>query len=222
MYQAVILDVDGTLVDSNDAHARAWVDAFAESGRRVPFERVRPHIGMGSDKLLPAAIGIDLESEEGRALAARRREIFQRRYLDAVKPTRGASELLNWFRDERLKLVVASSAEEEELRDLLRIAGATRLVEGAASRDEAPQSKPDPDIVRAALARTGCPPQEVMMLGDTPYDVEASLRSGIGIVALRCGGWNDDALRGAVAIYDDPEDLLDHYPLSPFKRPLPV
>jgi len=100
MYRAVIFDVDGTLVDSNDAHARAWIDAFAESGRRVEFGRVRPLIGMGSDKLLDAVAGIDNESEEGRRLARRRREIFERHYVSTIKPTPGAAELIAALRDE--------------------------------------------------------------------------------------------------------------------------
>jgi len=222
MYRAVILDVDGTLVDSNDAHARAWVDALAESGRMVPFARVRPLIGMGGDKLLAAAAGLDADSAEGQALAARRRKIFEERYIQFVRPTRGAADLVTWLRDERMTLAVASSAEAEELRDLLRIAGAIKLVENAASADDASRSKPDPDIVRAALARTGCAAQDAVMLGDTPYDVEAAHRTGVGIIALRCGGWTDDALGGALAIYDDPAELVERYALSPFKRPLPV
>src|SRR5438067_1297912 len=222
MYRAVILDVDGTLVDSNDAHARAWVDALAESGRTVPFARVRPLIGMGSDKLLAAAAGIDAESPEGQAVAAARRKIFEARYIATVRPTRGAAELVTWLRDERMTLVVASSAEAGELRDLLRIAGVAKLVDSMASSDDASRSKPDPDIVRAALGRTGCAAQDAVMIGDTPYDIEAARRSGVGTIALRSGGWHDDALAGALAIYDDPADLLERYALSPFKRPLPV
>jgi len=223
MYRAVIFDVDGTLVDSNDAHARAWIDAFAESGRRVEFARVRPLIGMGSDKLLDAVAGIDNESDEGRRLARRRREIFERHYVSTIKATPGAAELIAALRDERMTVVVASSAERDELHDLLRIAGVSKLIEDATTSDDASRSKPDPDIVRAALARTGCRAQEAVMIGDTPYDIEAAGRSGIGTIALRCGGWwRDDALRKAIAIYDDPAELLEKYALSPFKRPLPV
>jgi HAD superfamily hydrolase (TIGR01509 family) len=215
----VILDVDGTLVDSNDAHARAWVDALAASGRHVELSRVRPLIGMGSDKLLAAAAGIDADSAEGRALASRRGDIFERAYLPSLQPTRGAQRLLESLRDDRMTLVVASSAEPGELRDLLRIAGATQLVAAFAPSDDVARSKPDPDIVQAAIARSGCPPQDVIMIGDTPYDVEAAGRAGIAIVALRSGGWRDEDLRGAAAVYDDPQDLLDHYDVSPFKRP---
>jgi len=122
-----------------------------------------------------------------------------------------------------MTVVVASSAERDELHDLLRIAGVSKLIEDTTTSDDASRSKPDPDIVRAALARTGCRAQDAVMIGDTPYDIEAAGRSGIGTIALRCGGWwRDDALRKAIAIYDDPAELLEKYALSPFKRPLPV
>jgi HAD superfamily hydrolase (TIGR01509 family) len=222
MYKAVIFDVDGTLVDSNDAHASAWADAFAESGRTVAFERVRPLIGMGGDKLLAAAAGISADSDEGRRIASRRREIFQQRYLSSVRPTPGGKELVTWLRDEQMTVVVATSADPDELQELLRIAGVRKLIEDTTSSRDASRSKPDPDIVHAALVRTGCRPQGAVMIGDTPYDIEAAGRSGIGTIAVRCGGWPDEALRAAIAIYDDPADLLERYALSPFMRPLPV
>ena len=221
MYRAVIFDVDGTLVDSNDAHATAWVMALAERGRRVTFSRVRPLIGMGADKLLPEVAGIAADSPEGQAIDARRREIFQS-FLPHLTPTRGAKDLLEWLRDDRLTLAVASSASKPELHALLRVAGMDKLIDSTTSSDAANRSKPDPDIVKAALDRTGCPPAEVIMIGDTPYDVQAALRAGIEIIALRCGGWTDAELTGAIAIYADPADLLEHYDLSPFKRPAPL
>jgi HAD superfamily hydrolase (TIGR01509 family) len=222
MFRAVIFDVDGTLVNSNDAHANAWVMALAERGRRVEFSRVRPLIGMGGDKLLPEVAAIAADSPEGLAIDTRRREIFKSEFLPHLKPTRGAKDLLEWLRDDRLTLAVASSASQSELDDLLRVAGAEKLMESTTSSDDASRSKPDPDIVKAALDRTGCPPDDVIMIGDTPYDVEAALRAGIAIIALRCGGWPEPELTGALAIYTDPADLLDHYDLSPFRRPAPL
>jgi HAD superfamily hydrolase (TIGR01509 family) len=222
MYRAVIFDIDGTLVDSNDAHAQAWVQAFAESGRHVEFSRVRPLIGKGGDKLLPEVAGISIDSPEGQALATRRREILQRAFLPHLKPTRGAHALLERLRDDRMKLVVATSADASEVQELLRVAGGSKLIESATSSDDAARSKPDPDIVRAALHETGCPASDVIMIGDTPYDVKAALRAGLQIIALRSGGWSDADLKGAMAIYDDPADLLEHYDRSPFKRPASV
>jgi len=154
MYRAVIFDVDGTLVDSNDAHAHAWVLAITDSGRRVEFSRVRPLIGMGGDKLLPEVTGLSIDSPEGKAIAPKRQEIFRRDFLPHLQPTRGAQRLLESLRDDHKTLVVASSAEE--------------------------------------------------------------------IIGLRSGGWSDEELKGAIAVYADPVDLLEHYDLSPFKRPLPV
>jgi HAD superfamily hydrolase (TIGR01509 family) len=222
MYHAVIFDVDGTLVDSNDAHAHAWAMALAERGRRVEFSRVRPLIGMGGDKLLPEVAGVSADSPEGQAIDARRREIFRSEFLPHLEPMPGARDLLEWLRGDRLTLVVASSASKSELQDLLRVAGAEKLMESTTSSDDAERSKPDPDIVKAALDRTGRPAAEAIMIGDTPYDVEAALRAGVEIIALRCGGWSDRELTGAIAIYAHPADLLEHYDASPFRRPAPL
>lgn len=208
---AVIFDVDGTLVDSNDAHAHAWVDALAEAGHAVPFARVRPLIGMGGDKLLPKVTGIDPESPEGKRIAERRGAILLERYVPHLQPTRGARELLRRLRADGHRLYVATSAKREELEPLLRIAGGGRLFEETTSSDDARNSKPDPDIVAAALRQTGGPASDAVMIGDTPYDVEAATRAGVRIIALRSGGWDGDRLAGAVAVYDDPHDLLQKY-----------
>jgi HAD superfamily hydrolase (TIGR01509 family) len=222
MYRAVIFDVDGTLVDSNDAHAQVWVNALAVHGRRVEFSRVRPLIGMGGDKLLPKVAGIDVDSPEGQAIDATRREIFERDFLPHLQPTRGARQLLEWLRDQRMTLVVATSAQAAELDALLRVADAQKFFEATTSSDDADRSKPDPDIVKAALGRTGCPATEAIMIGDTPYDIEAARRAGVDVIALRSGGWNDSGLAGAAAIYSDPADLLERYDFSPFAVPAPL
>lgn len=216
--RGVLLDVDGTLVDSNDAHARAWVAALAEQGIRVKREEVRRLIGMGGDKLLPAIADIDAESPLGTALSSRRSEIFLERYLPALSAFPEALALLQRMRADGLTLVAASSAKADELGPLLSLVGTGDLLQAATSSDDAERSKPDPDIVKAAMRRTGLPAGELVMLGDTPYDVEAATRAGIRIIALRCGGWNDDGLRGAAAIYDGPADLLARYDESMLAR----
>ena len=215
MYRAVLFDIDGTLVDSNDAHTRAWVEALAEHGVDVPFDRVRRLIGMGGDKLLPAATGIEEDSPQGEKISKRRRELFKERHLPSLRPCRGARDLLEHMRRHGLRLVVASSAKKDELQGLLEVCGADGLIEERTSSDDAEHSKPDPDIVRAALENLALPPGEVVMLGDTPYDVEAAGRAGVGVIALRCGGWTDRDLAGALAVYDDPADLLARYGSSP-------
>jgi HAD superfamily hydrolase (TIGR01509 family) len=208
--KGVIFDVDGTLVDSNDAHTRAWVDVLAEFGYQVPYERVRPLIGMGGDKVLPILTGVSADDLQGKRITERREEIFAERYLPHVRPLPGARDLLVRLRKEGLRLAVASSSKEEMLKKLLALVGAEDLLEAKTSSDDAENSKPDPDIVQAALRRLGEPADSVVMVGDTPYDIEAATRAGLKTIAFRCGGWKDTDLRGAFEIYDGPADLLQH------------
>lgn len=213
--RGVILDLDGTLVDSNDAHAQAWVDAFAEAGYNVPFERVRSLIGMGGDKLLPITIGVEKESDEGQRLDERRGEFFKARYLPEIRPFPEVAALLQRMKQDGHRLVVASSSKEDDLERLLEIAGVTDYVDDYTSADDVAESKPSPDAVHAALDKLGTTPAQTIMLGDTPYDVEAAHHAGVPIIALRSGGWGDADLEGAVAVYDDPADLLARYDASP-------
>jgi HAD superfamily hydrolase (TIGR01509 family) len=217
----VLLDVDGTLIDSNDAHAHAWVRALAEAGVRVEYAAVRRLIGKGGDKLLPEVSGIDAESPQGKAISDRRGDIFQTEYLPKLKPFPGVKELLARMKRAGLKLAVASSAKKGELKALLKVCGADEFIEASTSSDDAENSKPDPDIVHAALRQLGHPPEVVILLGDTPYDVEASLKAGVRVVAVRCGGWGDADLGGAVRVYDDPADLLARFDESPFAADTP-
>jgi HAD superfamily hydrolase (TIGR01509 family) len=212
----VLLDIDGTLIDSNDAHARAWVAALAAHGYDVPFEKVRPLIGKGGDKILPELTGLDPESGEAERISETRSEIFLERELPHLEPTPGARDLLEHMRGRGLELVVATSAKAEEVDRILAQAGVADLIQAASSSDDAERSKPDPDIVQAALRKAGRPASHAAMLGDTAYDVEAAARARVPAVALRCGGWTDYGLRGALAIYDHPADLLAHYDESPF------
>lgn len=216
--RAVILDVDGTLVKSNDAHAHAWVRALAEGGLEVPYERVRALIGMGGDKVIPALTGLDPHGTSGKLISDRRRRFFALDYVPLLNPQPGARHLLLLLREHGVRRVVASSAEDSELEGLLRIAGVEDLVEDSVSKDEAGRSKPDPDPVRAALDHLGLPADEVIMIGDTPYDIEAAAKVGVRTIALRCGGWSAQDLANAVAVYDDPQDLANDYDASPLAR----
>lgn len=213
-----MLDVDGTLVDSNLAHAQAWVDVFHEFGYDVALDKVQRLIGMGADKLLPTAIGVEKHSAEGGRLAERRKAIFHERYLPTLRPTRGARELLERLRCEPLRLAIASSAERQELAALLKIVDADDLVDDAASSEQVQGSKPDPDLVQVALGKLGLAARAVLMLGDTPYDVQAANRASVGTIALTCGGWRAEELRGALTVYADPADLLAHFDVSPLRR----
>ena len=214
MLQGVIFDIDGTLVDSNDAHAQSWVDTFAQAGYNVPFDVVRPLIGMGADKLLPKTIGIKHDGEQGKKLLKRRSEIFRKEYLPDLRPLEGSRALVQRVRSDGLKPIVATSAKDEELEGLLRAATVADLMEERATSSDAKRSKPDPDIVDAAIDEAEIEPANLVMIGDTPYDIEAAGRADVRAIAFRSGGWSDEDLRGAVEIYDGPADLLAHYDAS--------
>jgi phosphoglycolate phosphatase-like HAD superfamily hydrolase len=214
--KGVILDVDGTLVDSNDQHALAWRDAFRRATREFPLERIRRLIGAGGDKLYHELTGEDVGSAEGQATSADCKKIFQQVYLPQVRSFARSKELVQRFQHAGLKLAVASSARPQDLEALLKIAGVPELKEMSTTSDDADRSKPDPDVVQVALDKLKLRPEETLMLGDTPYDIESGRRAGVAVVAVRSGGWGDADLSDAVAIYDDPADLLEKFDDSPF------
>jgi len=218
-WSAVLFDIDGTLVDSNDAHAHAWVKAFAEAGIGVEFQKVRCAIGMGGDKLMPAVADVQADSPLGHRISERRSEIFKAEYLAQLRPFRGAGTLVSAIKTLGFDTVAASSAKRDELAALLKIAGALSLLGDAASGDDAEESKPEPDIIHAALKNTGAAAADALMIGDTPYDIEAAARAGVRTIAFRCGGWDDAALAGAIAIYDGPWELLGRLDESPVAHP---
>jgi HAD superfamily hydrolase (TIGR01509 family) len=211
----VIFDVDGTLLDSNGAHAQAWVQALAESGHSVRYDEVQPLIGMGADKVLPILAGIDAHGATARLIGERRKRCFLDN-LPLLSPQPGARHLVQLIRDRGQAIAVASSASAEELRQLLMAADVAELIgDIIVSKDDAEASKPDPDIVAAALQRLALQPGEVVMIGDTPYDIEAAHALGMGTIALRCGGWSSLELANALAVYDTPQDLANDYEASP-------
>lgn len=220
----VILDVDGTLIDSNDAQAHAWVDAMASQGHDVPFEKVRPLIGMGGDKVLPEVLGIEKDSEEGKQISAKRKEFVKTRYLSTIKSFPQAKELLEYMHNCGLKLVIATSAEPDEIEQTLKIVGphVQSQMEKQTTSKDAKQSKPDPDVMKVALEKSGFSADEVVMIGDTPYDLEAAAKAGVKSIAFRSGGWEDKDLAQAIAIYTDTADLLAHYDTSPLAIGIPL
>jgi HAD superfamily hydrolase (TIGR01509 family) len=216
--RGVIFDIDGTLVDSNRAHAESWAETLRNFGYSVTADEVQPLIGMGGDKLLPKLIGVDIESDAGRQYSEHRARLFFEKYFPSLRVFPGVRALAERLRDDGHVLVVASSASEEELEKLLGLAGIKDLLTDATSSDDAERSKPDPDIVQAAIRQSGLPASQLVMIGDTPYDVEAAGRAGVRIIAVRTGGWDDRALAGASAIYDDVSALLAGYEDSIFSR----
>ena len=217
MIHTVLLDVDGTLIDSNESHARAWADTLRAHGwDKVTWQEIMPLIGMGGDKLLPRVIGVKIDSPQGKKLAKERTEHFLTAYAPTIRAFNRTRELLEAFRDRGLKRVIATSARENELDTLLERAGVADLITRETTSDDANgKSKPEPDIILAALGKANAAPDEAIMIGDTPYDIEAATRAGVRTIALRCGGWGDGPLSGAIAIYADPAELLDRLDDSP-------
>ncbi len=218
--QAVIFDVDGTLVDSVDLHARAWQEAFAEFGKEVGFTDVRAQIGKGGDQLLPVFLSPGEIDEFGKALEEWRGEHFKSRYLPEVRAFPKTRELFQRVLADGRNVALASSAKEAELKIYEEIAQIGDLVRAETSANDAKKSKPHPDIFQAALGRLGeMDPAQVIVVGDTPWDAIAAAKAGMRAVGVRCGGFAEEDLRaaGCIAIFADPADLLarhDEFPLA--------
>src|SRR4051794_16347058 len=216
--KAVLFDVDGTLIDSVDAHARAWQVVLARHGYDLPYEKIRGQIGKGGDKLMAALLPADVVERQGKAIDRERAELFKEEFLPRLRPFPGVRALFERIRADGKRIVLASSAKEDELGAFKRIAGIEDLVEGATSSDDAEESKPDPDIFQAALEKLeGVSPEEAIAVGDTPYDAEAAGKAGLRTIGLLCGGFPADDLKaaGCVALFRDPADLLENYGRSP-------
>lgn len=216
--QGVLIDIDGTLVISNDAHAHAYVEAFTEQGYEIKFAAVRPLIGMGSDQVIPRIVaGIDGKKGIGKEIADRRKELIIKKYSSSLAPAPGSRDLIQRLKQDGFKLVVASSATREELSSLLKAAKVEDLLSEIpqTTADDAEASKPEPDLIEAALSKGQLQPEQAIMLGDTPYDIQAAAAAGVKVIAFRCGDFDDAQLADAIAIYNDPADLLQHYEESP-------
>lgn len=218
MLKAVVFDVDGTLIDSVDAHAHAWQDVLARYGHDVPFEQVRHQIGKGSDQLLPVFLSKDELERVGARIDKERSDWFKENYLPQVRPFPNTRALFERIREAGKRIVLASSAKEDELEKYKELARIGDLVETSTSSDDAEKSKPYPDIFLAALGRLkDVKPSEALVVGDTPYDAEAAGKAGMRTIALLCGGFPEAELRaaGAIALFRDPADLLARYDESP-------
>lgn len=208
----VLLDVDGTLVDSVYLHVRAWVTAFRRVGHHVPSHVVHAAIGMGGDRLVPHVTNDATEHALGDTIRETHLELF-RASLDEVRATRGAAELVQELRHRGHELVVASSADSSLTDDLLSIAGVDGLVSHVVHGDDVEDSKPDPEVAQRAESRADQP--AVLMIGDAPWDARAADDAGIGCVGVRTGGFSDRVLleAGMLRVLEDPWEVLEHWDL---------
>jgi len=205
----VLFDVDGTLVDTTYLHAVTWWEAFRQGDHDVPMWTIHRAIGMGSDKILDALLGTDRDRDGDRKLTDAHAALYST-YWDRLRPLPGAADLLRACRSSGRKVVLASSASERELRALRRALDADDAIDVATSASDAEQSKPAPDILEVALDRAGLAPDEVMLVGDSVWDVRAAAKLNVPCIGVTCGGTSAGELNqaGAVAVYQDPADLL--------------
>ena len=214
---AVLFDLDGTLVDSNEAHVEVWARVFREAGHPIAPDVIRGEIGKGGDQLVPDLLP-DLSDGEHQRLADRHGKLFKADWLDRIRPFPQVRNLLVRIRASGLKVVFASSASRAELDHYIGLLDAKSLVAAGTSIDDVKASKPAGDIFSVALDKAGVASGNALAVGDTPYDIDAARKAGIATVAVRSGGFSDDALAGAVAIYDDAAALLGDYDRSPLGR----
>jgi HAD superfamily hydrolase (TIGR01549 family) len=214
MVKAVIFDVDGTLVDSVDLHARAWQDAFHEFGLDIELEDIREQIGKGGDQLLPVFLTREEVDRDGPDLERHRSDILKARYLSEIKAFPKVPQLFQRIRADGIKIVLGSSAKSEELQVYKKIAGIEDLIDGETSSDDAEKSKPHPDVFQAAIAKLeGISKSDIVVIGDSPYDAEAASKTGLRTIGFRSGGFEETKLSdaGCIAIYEGPADLLARY-----------
>src|SRR5581483_1504188 len=196
-----ILDVDGTLVDTNYQHALAWYRALREHGIVLPIWRLHRHIGMGGDQFVAALAGEDVERRLGDSIRARESERYGE-MIEEVEAMKDASELLADLRGRGHSVILASSAKPEEIERYVDLLGARRLGDGWTSAGDVEATKPHPDLVNAALERAGASAEEAVMIGDSPWDVRAAERAGVPTIAVLTGGFSREELceAGAVAV----------------------
>ena len=214
-----VLDIDGTLVDSNYQHALAWYRALRSLGETFPVWRLHRLIGMGGDQLVTAIGGEELEQRLGDEARKGQTEEADK-LLDEIAPLPGARDLLLAIKERGHTLVLASSGKEHHVDAFLDLLGAREIADAWTSSADVEESKPAPDLLQTALAKVGAPEDaESVMIGDSVWDVEAAKNAGMPAVVVRSGGFGDDELEkaGAIALFDTPGDLaaaLDDTPLA--------
>ncbi|KQO49164.1 HAD family hydrolase [Methylobacterium sp. CM6241] len=216
--RAVIFDIDGTLLDSVDLHAQAWVDAFAHFGVETDPALVRRQIGKGGDELMPVFLPPDRVAREGETIEAYRSDLFKREYLDRVRPFPGVRALFERIRAADLRIALGSSGKKDEVEHYQELLGIADLVDVVTSSDDVERSKPHPDIFESALKKLApLEPRSILVVGDTPYDAEAAAKAGLSTIGVLCGGFPaaDLSKAGCIAIYRDPQDLLAGFDRSP-------
>jgi HAD superfamily hydrolase (TIGR01509 family) len=217
MPPAAILDVDGTLVDTNYHHAIAWYRAFRQNEVLLPIWRIHRHIGMGGDQLVEALGGEQVEKEKGDNIRDAESVLYGE-LMSEVEPLEGARELIEDLKEGGHPVVLASSAKEHEVNHYLDLLDARELADDWTTSDDVEATKPEPDLVVAAVEKAGG--GEAVMVGDSTWDCEAAKRAGLETIAVLTGGFSETELRdaGALVVFSSIKDLresLGETPLAP-------
>ena len=214
MIKAVIFDIDGTLIDSNAAHAKSFVKAFNKFGKDAPFEEIKCLIGMGADDILEKYLSKAEIEEFGEDLKNYRKQIFLEEFLPQVKTFPKLRELFEKIKSENKQIALASSASEEELEKYRAKLKINDLYEEETSADDADEAKPEPDIFQAALKKLkNVKSEEAIVIGDTPYDAVAAKKAGLEIIGVTSGGWSREKLliEGCAEVYRDIAEIFGEY-----------
>jgi HAD superfamily hydrolase (TIGR01549 family) len=213
--KAVIFDVDGTLVDTVDLHAGSWAATFRHFGHDIAVDAVRGQIGKGGDQLMPHFLPREVVERQGEAMEAWRKDLYMREMIGRARAFPGVADLFRRIRADGRRVILASSGKPDELERYKALAGIGDLVDAATSSEDAERSKPHPDIFQAAL--DGLPPDQAIVVGDSPFDAEAAGKAGLRAIGVLCGGFPAEDLRraGCIALYRDPAELLARYDDSP-------
>lgn len=209
--KAFIFDLDGTLVDSNELHVDSWDAAFRHFGKQFPRKQLQAQIGKGSDNYLPEFLSPEEIERFGKELDKYRSELFKKEYLPCVRPFPRVRALFQQIRDAGGEIVLATSGKKSETQHYVDLLEIDDLILGKTTADDAEQSKPEPDIIMAALAKLqGIQADESLLIGDTRFDMEAASKAGIPAIGVTCGGTSASILRGAgaLAVFRNPAALL--------------
>jgi HAD superfamily hydrolase (TIGR01509 family) len=212
--KTVIFDIDGTLIDSNDAHAESFVAAFKKFGKTVPFVEMKWLIGMGADKILEKYLTEKEIKDFGEDLTDYRKKIFLQDYLPELKIFPKMRKLLEMIRADGKRIALASSASDEELEKYHELLKIDDLLDKETSSDDAEESKPEPDIFLAALKKLkNVEKREAIVIGDTPYDAEAARKANLKIIGVKSGGWSRERLleKGCLEVYENIGEIFENY-----------
>lgn len=213
--RAVILGLEGALVDTREAATLSWLVALHDGGHDVSIDLLRHLSGISAGELLRIVAGISADSTEGRDILRQQDRIFRTWYLPRILPFVGARRLLQRMKSDGLRVIALSGGSADAAPELVRASGVADLLDDVVAADGEPRDAVLNEVITSVITLCGCKREGVVLVGDSPYDVSAGERAGIDVIALRCGGWTDASLQGAVAVYEDHVHLLSQFQTSP-------